>query len=218
MAETKTTTSRRRFLAGIGAGTAAGLTIPLPAMASIALAMLKPQFDAALAAYESASEAAERAGRLYADLKQPRPIEAYVPNGFFFSARWSEERQPDGRYRAVGTIAQWESVATKYRKKDWHGLADKAQARADAVRRWEDDLKRLRDEIGLDAAEEASISAYAALCAIEDEILTTPATSLSDLAVKVAVARRQDASSWADDDCNATISLINDIERLALAS
>ncbi|MDF2622024.1 MAG: hypothetical protein K0S00_4683 [Xanthobacteraceae bacterium] len=214
----QTTTSRRRFLAGIGAGAAAGLTIPLPAMASSDLALMKPQFDAALAAYESASDEAEGAGRLYADRKPMRPTEAYVPNGFMFSARWSEERQPDGRYRTVGTIAQWESVAAKYRKRNWHELADKAQARADAVRRWESDLKRLRDEIGLDAAEEASITAYEALCAIEDEILTTPATSLSDLAVKVAVVRRQDASNWTDDDYNATIALINDIERLAPAS
>ncbi|MDF2809312.1 MAG: hypothetical protein K0S56_343 [Microvirga sp.] len=217
-ATTRTNTSRRRFLTGLGAGVAAGLTIPLPAMASSAIAMLKPQFDAALAAYESTSDEAERVGRLYADLKPIRPGEAYVPNGFMFSARWSEERQPDGRYRTVGTIAQWEGLAAKYRKRNWHELADKAQARADAVRRWESDLKRLRDEIGLDAAEETSITAYEALCAIEDEILTTPATSLSDLAVKVAVVRRQDASNWTGDDCNATIALINDIERLALAS
>lgn len=211
----------RRGFFGLAAG--AGLMVGTLAVsaAPITLSSLWARRNDLLAEYLRADAESDAAYKRYVGSVPPRPREAYV-SGYFWALssgiEWFCERSSSGKLHYYGMAEQWTAVVAKREAKGDRVSAERARHRASVMQEYSEFDRRLRRESGLDEADARLDRASAALDEVETAIIAIPAVSIRDLAIKVAVVRRQDQGDYEEYGSKASIALLADIERMALSA
>lgn len=140
----------------------------------------------------------------------PEPEEAIVPERWRRFDSWRDEIR-GGEVVTLGTSYGFKSFA---RYVGAGRARDEALRRARVMKEYEDERARRFGDLIL-AADEAFYEADDRLLAIEKMIIAMPATTLRDIAMKVAIARRQDQEDMEGLPLRPTLAVLDDIDRFA---
>lgn len=202
-------TSRRSLLRGALALPVLAAPVAAATCEATPVISLWAERQRLLAGYIETGNALDAANDRLDAAMPPEPPEAIVPWKWRIYDLWIRTTRK-GKPIALGGSIQWKRAANLCRDAN----RDECLRRAHVMVAHEAERERLFAEIIAKPSDTHS-DAYDRLVEVEKTILAMPVVALRDIAMKVAIARRQDEEELRDLPMTATLAVLADIDRFA---